>query len=99
MNAAYQEYLQTDRWAELRAYALQRDGYACRLCNGRWGLQVHHRRYAERWGMETVNDLTTLCNKCHERYSNPPTTLSFGVAMILFGLGFLAAVVFRGMVP
>lgn len=63
--AAYQAYLGSARWAELRAQALDRDGHACRFCNRTDHLQVHHRRYPERWGDETVEDLTTICTACH----------------------------------
>jgi HNH endonuclease len=65
---AYMEYLRSDRWRQLRAEALQRDGYACRVCASTVELNVHHREYRKRWGGETVDDLTTLCRRCHERH-------------------------------
>ena len=35
-----------------------------RLCNGTEGLDVHHRTY-DRVGAEELDDLTTLCDRCH----------------------------------
>jgi len=61
----YAQYLRSDRWAELRAEAIERDGHACRFCNKPDDLSVHHRRYPARWGEETVQDLTTMCRGCH----------------------------------
>lgn len=63
----YAEYLRSPRWAELRDAALRRDGYSCRTCPAAppARLQVHHRRYPEVLGTETIEDLTTLCFACH----------------------------------
>lgn len=66
--SSYENYLRSSRWKALRSEALARDGKRCRLCDAR-GSQVHHRRYAERWGRETVDDLTTLCDDCHAMVS------------------------------
>lgn len=63
----YEEYLQTPEWQEKRELALERDGYRCRNCNCDKNLHVHHRSY-ERRGNEDINDLTTLCNDCHEHF-------------------------------
>jgi predicted HNH restriction endonuclease len=62
---SYAEYLASERWAELRAAALERDGHRCRFCDSNQSLEVHHRRYPEEWGTETVDDLTTTCADCH----------------------------------
>jgi 5-methylcytosine-specific restriction endonuclease McrA len=67
---SYEDYLQSPQWKALRNRALERDGHRCRICNRHYTLQVHHRRYAERWGAETVDDLTTLCDDCHELVSH-----------------------------
>lgn len=61
----YEDYLRSDRWQELRREALLRDGERCRLCNSPYSLHAHHRRYADQWGLETPDDLTTLCADCH----------------------------------
>src|SRR5689334_9759966 len=67
-RTAYQEYLASERWRQLRREALQRDGWACRVCADTSKLNVHHRRNPRHWGTETIDDLTTLCRVCHERY-------------------------------
>jgi hypothetical protein len=64
-RAGYAEYLRSATWLALRLEALERDGFACRCCPSTTNLQVHHRRYPEVWGTETVEDLTTLCGRCH----------------------------------
>lgn len=61
----YEEYLETAEWAEKRDLVLERDAYMCRVCSSRARLQIHHRTYARR-GNEDLNDLTTLCERCHE---------------------------------
>jgi len=63
----YEEYLQTPEWIEKREQTLERDGHRCRVCNSREKLHVHHRTYARR-GNEDLNDLTTLCETCHEEF-------------------------------
>jgi len=66
---SYQEYLQTPEWAAKRQQILIRDEHRCRVCNGGEQLNVHHRTY-ERRGDEDLNDLTTLCQPCHEYFHN-----------------------------
>lgn len=63
----YSDYLQTPEWAEKRQLALARDGYRCRVCNEREHLHVHHRTYIRR-GNEDLDDLTTLCESCHDHF-------------------------------
>lgn len=65
----YQEYLQTPEWAAKRKLTLERDGYRCRVCNSEQQLRAHHRTY-ERRGNEDLDDLTTLCQPCHDRFHN-----------------------------
>jgi 5-methylcytosine-specific restriction endonuclease McrA len=64
-HLSYKEYLLSDHWLDLRRKILKRDGFACRLCNARTDLNVHHRSY-ERIGREREDDLITLCRRCHE---------------------------------
>ena len=70
-QAEYAEYLKSDRWRALREAARQRDGNACRLCDSADELEVHHRRYPEVFGTESVDDLTTLCAECHGAHHAP----------------------------
>lgn len=67
----YQLYLKSDRWAELVAATFERDSHRCRMCNE--PAQVaHHREYPEVFGNETIDDLTSLCHRCHHNHHSPP---------------------------
>ena len=65
----YQEYLKTDYWKEVSLLVKTRDEFRCRVCNSAKLLEVHHRCYRHK-GEEKdhLNDLTTLCKKCHSLY-------------------------------
>lgn len=63
----YDEYLKTDHWQQVRQEAHKRDGGRCRVCNSPENLNVHHRTY-ERLGEELPDDVTTLCQPCHEMF-------------------------------
>lgn len=52
-------------WRAIRELCLARDGHRCRLCNSADALQAHHRTY-DRFGKEELDDLTTLCEPCHD---------------------------------
>lgn len=65
----YKEYINSMRWAGIAAKCKQRDGQRCRCCNSREFLEVHHRCY-DYLGREEENnmeDLITLCNRCHSK--------------------------------
>jgi len=65
---SYKEYLLSEEWQAKRLAVFERDGNRCRLCNSARGLQAHHRHYKNIFH-EEIEDLTTLCHACHERYS------------------------------
>jgi len=62
----YQEYLLSEEWKEKRKIVIKRDWWKCRCCNSKNSLNVHHRTYSTIHTEEEINDLTLLCNKCHE---------------------------------
>jgi 5-methylcytosine-specific restriction endonuclease McrA len=64
-RARHRAYLRSPGWCELRRLALERDGFRCRLCNSRWRLEVHHRRYPPPWKADQLSNLSTLCRNCH----------------------------------
>ncbi len=66
----YDAYLHSSVWQEKREKALTRDGHRCRLCNSSNRLNVHHRCYPKILGTEPLEDLITLCMKCHEKFHN-----------------------------
>jgi 5-methylcytosine-specific restriction protein A len=53
-------------WDRLRHLALERDGYACRLCGGTERLSVDHRVPRSRGGADTLDNLQTLDGRCHD---------------------------------
>jgi hypothetical protein len=63
----YEEYLQTSEWRSRRDRALSRAGWRCALCAAKTRLQVHH-NYYDNLGEEADEDLTALCDQCHERH-------------------------------
>lgn len=42
-----------------------RDDWKCRHCNNRNGLHPHHVIYAGKGGPDTLDNLLTMCWKCH----------------------------------
>lgn len=66
-TAKYIDYIQSDEWAKKRLQAVERDGNRCRLCYrpAPPPMHVHHRTY-KRLGDELAEDLTTLCQQCHD---------------------------------
>lgn len=66
-----EDYFKTDRWEELRSQRFSMDNHECVLCANQ-AEQVHHRRYPEVLGTETVDDLVSLCGRCHLNHHYPP---------------------------
>ena len=62
----YAAYLKSAKWRSLREKIFKRDKYKCTDCSGKHNLHVHHLTY-ERVGEELLEDLKTLCRKCHEK--------------------------------
>ena len=61
----YRRYLKTPHWSALREAALFRDQDRCVECGSKADLHVHHVRYREKPEDSTLDDLQTLCKKCH----------------------------------
>lgn len=62
----YFKYLHSQIWAEKRNEALIRDGFHCSICQCPHNIEVHHLRYPDVLGTESVSDLMTLCRDCHK---------------------------------
>lgn len=60
----YTNYINSHEWKILRKIILERDNYWCQCCGMAPATDVHHITY-ERLGNEETQDLTSLCNKCH----------------------------------
>jgi len=67
---AYRIYIRSTTWKKLRDKRIEIDEYKCRLCNSDKRLEVHHRRYPIIFGYENLEDLTTLCHRCHRIFTN-----------------------------
>ena len=66
-GAKYRKYLKGRTWACIRLQRLALVRNCCVLC-GLEATQVHHSRYPDTLGRETISDIVSLCKICHERY-------------------------------
>lgn len=69
MAKTYWEKLKDPRWQKKRLEIMQRDEFKCSRCSrGDVTLNVHHRIYRKNCDPWEYNDddLTTLCQPCHE---------------------------------
>lgn len=64
----YLAYLKSEIWKSLSSRCKERDGFRCRVCNSNRNLEAHHRTY-ERIFCEELGDLTTLCEQCHDIFT------------------------------
>jgi RNase P subunit RPR2 len=64
-KAAYRLYLDSPEWKRKRQEVLAHFGNKCYECGKAGGNQVHHLRYAKRWGDELMCDFRVLCRDCH----------------------------------
>ncbi len=61
----YSERRKTQEWEVLKKQVFRRDSYRCRMCNRNdLPLHPHHRTYVT-YAEERLEDLITLCAKCH----------------------------------
>lgn len=70
---SYSEKLKDPRWQQMRLKIMERDGFACQSCGDKSSsLNVHHcvpyKKGADPWDYD-LWDLTTLCEKCHNKIS------------------------------
>lgn len=62
----YNEYLKSPHWKEIsRTRKYWVDGEKCVCCGGNENLNVHHKFYRNSWYDTQIDDLVTLCHKCH----------------------------------
>lgn len=52
-------------WRNLRDQALDRDGHRCTQCGLNQNLDAHHIRPKHKGGKSTLENLITLCERCH----------------------------------
>lgn len=58
-------------FANSKAACLNRDDYTCQCCKTKKGtLHAHHIIYRSEGGADTLDNLITLCEKCHKKLHN-----------------------------
>ena len=79
---AYQKYLKSDKFKEVKSIVHKRDNERCVCCHresgGKITLQVHHTEYTHLGcgGELEANDCILLCNICHNALSRARGNLS-----------------------
>lgn len=82
-KSEYNKYLESEYWQGIRKSIYKRDNYKCRLCNSDKDICVHHRTY-EHIGNEILEELITMCRRCHHRFHkiNPETSYTYYINQI-----------------
>lgn len=75
---SYYEKLRDPRWQQMRLQVMERDKFKCTSCGDHTStLNVHHRvpyrKNTDPWEYE-LDELTTLCESCHEQLSEMVAT-------------------------
>lgn len=58
--------LEPEKYHAVCGKVLRRDGWKCRACGLRQNLHAHHIQYRSHQGPDTMCNLVTLCNQCHD---------------------------------
>ena len=66
----HMRHLMGRTWRKLRVEIIERDGGVCQEC-GAPGKEVHHRRM-DAPNIDALENLVTLCPKCHRKYHPIP---------------------------
>ena len=57
--------LSQEEYELLRHRVLERDGWRCQICGSSADLQVHHQQFRSKFGNDELNNLISLCARCH----------------------------------
>lgn len=74
-NPEYERYIHSAGWRQIAEQRLELDNHICPVCGGE-ATDVHHLTY-EHFGHESMDDLVSLCRKCHncaENFYDPAVT-------------------------
>lgn len=63
-NPEYDRYIHSSAWRMKADARLELDGHVCQVCGAR-ATDVHHKTY-DRFRDEDMDDLVSLCRKCHQ---------------------------------
>lgn len=80
-RTAKQEYIY--RKHKLEMY--KRDGWACKHCNSRSELTPHHIVHQSQLGSDDLDNLLTLCVRCHNAVHDGFLKVWFSMSSILVG--------------
>jgi hypothetical protein len=58
-------YKKPPDWKKRREKVLERDNHSCRICGSRKGLHVHHIVPQSKKGSHKLENLVSLCPRCH----------------------------------
>ena len=53
-------------WLQIRQQVLERDGYTRQLCGSINRLETHHIVPRRKGGLDILENILTLCRKCHK---------------------------------
>jgi len=68
-------YNDDEDWQKIRKQALERDNYTCQICQSRRKLEVHHIIPYRLIGKHELDNLVTLCEKCHNKFERDTVDL------------------------
>lgn len=59
--------IENEKWSQIRKGVLERDNYTCQICGktGSSKLHIHHILKRREGGSEYLDNLLTVCPKCH----------------------------------
>ena len=58
-------------WQALRRRVFERDGYRCQQCGKAGRLEAHHVVELAAGGVDSMENVLTLCRGCHIAHHNP----------------------------
>jgi 5-methylcytosine-specific restriction endonuclease McrA len=64
--------LDRELYEQLRNQILRRDGWRCQLCGAMSNLEVHHKNFRSHCGVDSEQNLITLCAVCHSNLHQNP---------------------------
>jgi 5-methylcytosine-specific restriction endonuclease McrA len=53
-------------YEKLRMQVLRRDAWRCQACGTTSRLEVHHQQFRSHSGVDSDENLITLCDRCHK---------------------------------
>lgn len=70
-------FYQSPEWRKLSAAARARDQGECALCGSTNRVQAHHRVHRREGGEDTLDNLISLCARCHRHAHSRPAVDAF----------------------